>query len=218
MQSKVANAQTRLAVAQERVTIARELHDVIAHSMSVMVLQASVARLEFDERPERSQEAMAVIETTGRQALAEMRRLLGVLRSEGAPEIEPQPGLAALPELLEGFRRAGLGVAVRRSGQARALLAAQDVSAFRIVQEALTNALKHGGAHATLDLEFRHDLLLLTITNRVTHDDRRADLNGGHGLVGIRERAALFAGTCRAGRDGNGGFITEVALPIEAPA
>ncbi|MDQ6873742.1 MAG: histidine kinase [Actinomycetota bacterium] len=210
-------AQTRLAVAQERVNIARELHDVIAHSMSVMVLQASVARLEADEHPAASRDAMSVIETTGRRALAEMRRLLGVLRSEDVPEIGPQPGLAALPELLDGFRRAGLGVEVRRVGETRALLAAQDVTAFRIVQEALTNALKHGGpGHATLDLEFRPDQLRLTVTNRIARDRAGVDLSGGHGLVGIRERAALFAGTCRAGRDGEGRFITEVALPVES--
>lgn len=90
------------------------------------------------------------------------------------------------------------------------------MSAFRIVQEALTNALKHGGpGQATLDLEFRPDLLLVTVTNRVACEGARADLNGGHGLVGIRERAALFAGTCHAGRDGKGGFVTEVALPME---
>ena len=210
------DVQTRLAVAQERVNIARELHDVIAHSMSVMVLQASVARLEAEEHPAVSQEAVSVIETTGRQALAEMRRLLGVLRSEEVAEVGPQPGLAALPDLLDGFRRAGLDVEVRRIGDTRPLLAAQDVSAFRIVQEALTNALKHGGpGQATLDLEFRADRLLLTVTNPVAHERVGPDLNGGHGLVGIRERAALFAGTCRAGHDGQGGFVTEVALPME---
>ncbi len=210
--------ETRLAVAQERVHIARELHDVIAHSMSVMVLQASVARLEADDRPKVSREAMNVIETTGRRALAEMRRLLGVLRSEDTPELGPQPGLTALPELLDGFRRAGLGVEVRQIGPARALPGAQDVTAYRIVQEALTNALKHGApGPATLDLEFQAEQLLLTVTNTIAHEGR-SDLNpnGGHGLVGIRERTALFAGTCRAGSDGNGRFITEVALPMES--
>jgi signal transduction histidine kinase len=210
--------QTRLAVAQERVHIARELHDVIAHSMSVMVLQASVARLEADERPDVSREAMNVIETTGRRTLAEMRRLLGVLRSEDSPELGPQPGLTALPELLDGFRRAGLGVEVRQIGPTRVLPGAQDVTAYRIVQEALTNALKHGASGpATLDLEFQTEQLLLTVTNRIAHEERSdLDPDGGHGLVGIRERTALFAGTCRAGSDGNGRFITEVALPVES--
>lgn len=210
--------QTRLAVAQERVHIARELHDVIAHSMSVMVLQASVARLEADERPDVSREAMNVIETTGRRTLAEMRRLLGVLRSEDSPELGPQPGLTALPELLDGFRRAGLGVEVRQIGPTRVLPGAQDVTAYRIVQEALTNALKHGApGPATLDLEFQTEQLLLTVTNRIAHEERSdLDPDGGHGLVGIRERTALFAGTCRAGSDGNGRFITEVALPVES--
>ena len=210
-------AQTRLAVAQERVNIARELHDVIAHSMSVMVLQASVARLETDDRPAVSREAMSVVETTGRHVLAEMRRLLGVLRSEDVAEIGPQPGLAALPELLEGFRRAGLGVEVRRLGERRTLSAAQDVTAFRIVQEALTNALKHGGpGQATLDVEYGGDQLRLTVTNRIDKDIALLDLVGGHGLMGIRERAALFAGTCRAERDGAGRFVTEVAMPVES--
>jgi signal transduction histidine kinase len=161
---------------------------------------------------------MNVIETTGRRTLAEMRRLLGVLRSEDSPELGPQPGLTALPELLDGFRRAGLGVEVRQIGPTRVLPGAQDVTAYRIVQEALTNALKHGASGpATLDLEFQTEQLLLTVTNRIAHEERSdLDPDGGHGLVGIRERTALFAGTCRAGSDGNGRFITEVALPVES--
>lgn len=212
------DAETRLAVAQERVNIARELHDVIAHSMSVMVLQASVARLEADEGPAAAaRDAMRTIETTGRRALAEMRRLLGVLRSEDMAALGPQPGLAALPELLDSFGRAGLVVEVRRTGEARPLLAGQDVTVFRIVQEALTNALKHGdAAHATLAVEFDSGQLLLSVTNQVACDRARSDLSGGHGLVGIRERAALFGGTCRAEYDGQGNFVTTVTLPVES--
>ncbi len=212
------DAQTRLAVAQERVNIARELHDVIAHSLSVMVLQASVARLEAEERSATAtRDAMRTIETTGRRALAEMRRLLGVLRSENMPALGPQPGMAALPELVDSFGRAGLVVEVRRTGEARALLAGQDVTVFRIVQEALTNALKHGeAAQATLAVEFDSGQLLLRVTNPLRCDRARSDLSGGHGLVGIRERAVLFGGSCRAGCDGEGNFVTTVSLPVES--
>jgi signal transduction histidine kinase len=206
----------RLAVAEERARIARELHDVVAHGMSVMVMQAGAARLGLRDRPDRSEEAaeaFARIEGLGRGALLEMRRLLGILRRDEAEALAPPPRLTALPELLDEFAAAGLEVVHRVVGEPRELPDAQDLSAYRIIREALTNALRHGaGGPVTLVVAWEADRLCLTLTNQVAGTP--ATERGGHGLIGIRERVALFGGRCttvvREGR-----YETSVELPYD---
>lgn len=204
--------ESELAVALERGRIARELHDVVAHSISIIVLQSSAARLDATGP---LADTLRTVERTGREALAEMRRLLGVLRSDDAPELGPQPGLDALPALVAGMRTAGLTTELATRGERRPLPEAQDVTAYRIIQEGLTNALKHGAdGCARVQLDYQPGRLRLSVSNRA--GAVVSDLGGGQGLVGIRERAALFGGSCRSGPDGAGGFETEVVLPIPA--
>jgi signal transduction histidine kinase len=220
----VAEAAQR-AVADEQARIARELHDVIAHSVSVIVVQAAAADDVFDERPDQARAALRSIESAGRDALAELRRLLAPVRpatqDSGDPP-QPQPGLAALDELIAPLRAAGLEVAVRREGSPgeRPLPAGVDLSAYRIVQEALTNTLRHAGArHAEVTLRSRAGMLELDV-----RDDGRAGSadgagtadGGGRGIAGMRERAAMLGGTLEAGPLPEGGFHVHARLPLEA--
>jgi signal transduction histidine kinase len=214
------DAAARAAVTLERARIARELHDVIAHSISVMVLQAGGVRRRLGDGQAREQDALGAVESTGREALGELRLLLGMLRAgdEAAEPSEPQPGLARLDELVASVRAAGLDVTVDVEGELEALPRALDLSAYRIVQEALTNVLKHAGAgHA--HVRVRHGRRRLEL--EVVDDGARpaAGLNGGgHGLVGMRERVAMFGGTFEAGARPEGGFSVHVRLPIEVGA
>jgi signal transduction histidine kinase len=202
------------AVADERARIARELHDLVAHNVSVMVVQAGAERHALgDERPA-TREALASIEQAGRQALAEARRLLGMLRRDGVAEtLEPQPGNAHLDVLVEQVERAGLPVALDIDGDRVPLPAGLDLCAYRIVQEGLTNALKHAGpAHAQVRLRFAAGSLDVEVA-----DDGRGVVNGrgdGHGLIGMRERVALCGGELRAGPIGRG-FVVRARLPRE---
>jgi signal transduction histidine kinase len=207
---------TRVAVVEERRRIARDLHDVIAHSVSVMTVQAGAARVLLAREPERAREPLLSVEETGHQALAEMRRLLGILRTEdGEAKLAPQPGLADLDRLLEQVRRAGLPVHLSLEGTRRPLSPGVDLAAYRIAQEALTNAIKHAGpARAHVCVRYAADAVELEITN-----DGRAGARGGqggHGLVGMRERAALYGGELEAGQRHGGGFIVRARLPVEA--
>ena len=184
-------AASRIAVAEERARIARELHDVVGHALSVMVLQVGAIRHRRPALPAEDGEALQNIERTGRDALAEVRRLVGAMRREGEePELAPQPGLARLDPLLDQVRGAGLPVDVHVEGRRRALPAGIDLSAYRIIQEGLTNALKHAHAsRADLSLRYGPDSLELEI-----RDDGKGDDNGaesGFGLVGIRERVLV---------------------------
>jgi signal transduction histidine kinase len=206
----------RVAVAEERRRIARDLHDVVAHSVSVMTVQAGAARLLLAEEPERARSPLLSVEETGRQALADMRRLLGILREEEAgAALAPQPGLARLDALLEQARQAGLPVEVTVEGERRALSPGVDLTAYRIVQEALTNVRKHAHpARAQVTIRYNRDALDLEITN----DGRRAG-NGegpGHGLVGMRERVALYGGELEAAPRAGGGYAVHARLPVEA--
>ncbi len=207
--------KARLAVAEERARIARELHDVVAHSVSVIVIQAQGAQraLEGDHEPVR--EALVSIESTGRQALVEMRRLLGVLRrSDEELALAPQPSLRHLDGLVEHVREAGLPVEVLIEGDPAPLPPGVDVSAYRIVQEALTNALKHAGpARARVVVRYAGDELELEIS-----DDGRAagKGGGGHGLVGMRERVAVVGGVLESGRQPDGGYLVRARLPLES--
>jgi signal transduction histidine kinase len=212
--------QANAAVREERTRIARELHDVVAHNVSVMVVQATAAGrvLDSDEAdPAGVREALGTIEATGRAALAELRTVLGVLRTDDQDDHArtPQPGLAKLPELVQRTRQAGLPVELRVRGDRRALPPGVDLSAYRIVQEALTNALKHARpTSATVLVGYQPDRLDLQVSN----DDRAASPaghQGGQGLVGMRERVLLFGGDFRAGPLPGGGYRVQASFPLD---
>jgi signal transduction histidine kinase len=200
------------AVAEERLRIAQELHDVVAHNVSLIVVQAQALGATVpDERVAAATDGIADL---GRQAMAEMHRTLKLLRSgDEAAEREPQPGLADLGELLERSRAAGLPVELAVEGEPRTLSQGVDLSAYRILQEALTNVLKHAGrAPTTISLSYRPDALELTVTD--SGQVRAAEAApGGHGLVGMRERAALFGGTLTAAPRNGTGFEVHAVLP-----
>jgi signal transduction histidine kinase len=206
--------EAQRAMADEQARIARELHDVIAHSVSMIVVQAAAADDVFDEHPDQARQALRSIEQAGRDAMAELRRLLSAVRP-GLQEkgTAPQPGLDRIDELAESLRAGGLQVAVRREGEPAALPAGLDLSAYRIVQEALTNTLRHARAtRADVTLSYAQDALELDIL-----DDGRAPAGngtGGHGLVGMRERAALLGGTLEAGPHPGGGYRVHARLPL----
>jgi signal transduction histidine kinase len=211
----------REAVATERARIARELHDVVAHSMSVMVVQAGAARSVLARDPAQAQAAIERIEETGRSGLSEMRRLLEILKADGDETgVEPQPGLEDLDGLVERVRGAGLPVEVMVRGEPRALPLGVDLTAYRLVQEGLTNTLKHAGrAHAGVMIGYTDDALELEVV-----DDGRGPVpggvdghgsSGGHGLVGMRERVMLFGGTLQTGARPGGGY--RIAASIPAP-
>jgi signal transduction histidine kinase len=203
------------AVAIERARIARELHDVIAHSVSVMTVQAGAARLLLDEDSARARQSLVAVEETGRQALAEMRRLLGILRGDERQTLAPQPGTADIESLVDQVRAAGLPVDVVVEGRPRALAPGIDLAAYRVVQEALTNALKHARAtHAGVSIHYGRDALELAVVNdgRVPRDGR-----GGHGIVGMRERVTLYGGEFDAGPRSEGGYAVHARLPLDGP-
>lgn len=205
------------AVADERARIARDLHDVVAHTVSVIVLHAGAARRIAAEQPERARGALEAIEALGREAAADMRRLVGILRApaEPAADTEPQPSLARLDTLVDRVRAAGLDVRLHIEGDARKLPPGVDLSAYRIVQEALTNTLRHAHAErADVVLRYRADGLELEVS-----DNGRGSVPaaaGGQGLIGMRERAAIFGGRVEAGPGPGAGFRVRVLLPLEA--
>jgi signal transduction histidine kinase len=210
-----------LAMAAERARITRELHDVVAHGLSVMVVQAQGAAAALRRHPERAEAALQEVITVGRGSLAEMRRLLGVVRRDpaedaGAPELAPQPGIAVLPALVDQVRAAGTPVRLVVRGEPVALPAGVDLSAYRIVQEALTNALKHAGpgASVTVEVTFAADRLGILVTDDGTGPAHPVGANGGTGLRGIAERVAVLGGTLAAGAGADRGFRVEVALPL----
>ncbi len=210
------------AAAEERRRIAREMHDVVAHSVSVMVVQAGGARRILDRDPERAVAAAAQIERTGREALAEMRRLLGVLhRDDDEHDARaPQPTMAGVGALVERAREAGLPVELQVEGERRSLPAGLDLAAFRVVQEGLTNALKYA-EHAPTEVRVRwgEHTLELEIADRGPGPARdRLEGDGGHGLVGMRERVKLYGGELEAGRRRGGGFRIRAKLPLVGDA
>jgi signal transduction histidine kinase len=209
--------RARLAASNERARIAREFHDVVAHSVGVIVVQAEGARRVLERDPERAREALESIERTGRKALAEMRRSLGVLRLEnGDAALEPQPGLNDLDALVRQARQSGLTVEVTVEGERRTLPQGVDLSAYRIVQEALTNTIKHAGQVPTrIAVRYGEDQLELEISDDGPGPPGEADDRGsGHGLVGMRERAALYGGELRAGPRPEGGFVVRARIPL----
>jgi signal transduction histidine kinase len=204
-----------LAVAEERARIARELHDVVAHGLSVIAIQADGAEAALDRDPALARRPLSAIRQSAEESLAEMRRLLGVLREDGAgADLAPQPGLAQLPALVERTRAAGVPVTLMVEGEPRALPAGLDLSAFRIVQEALTNVSKHAaGAPASVQVDWRDDALALRVRDTGTGRDVRVN-GAGHGLVGMRERVKLHGGTLRTGALPGGGFEVWAELPL----
>jgi signal transduction histidine kinase len=206
--------KARLAVLEERTRIARELHDVVAHAISVIVLQARGARHALATEPADARGALDSIEETAVQALAEMRRLLGMLReSDDEVALAPQPSLAHLDELVAHIREAGVPVDVHVEGAPRDLAPGVDLSAYRIVQEALTNALKHAG-QARVDVFVRYGADLLEVE---VADTGAGGVNGrvrGHGLAGMRERVAVFGGELESGPRSEGGFAVRARLPL----
>jgi signal transduction histidine kinase len=206
--------QTRRAIAEERATIARELHDVVAHAISVTVLQSRGARRMLGRDEAEVRRALDAIEHTNTQALGDMRRLLALLRdTEGDADTAPQPSLARLDDLVTDVRESGLAVEVEATGDHRDVPPGVDLSAYRIIQEALTNVLKHAGpATATVRLAYGADDLTLSV--RDTGNGRPVAANGtGHGLVGIRERVAVVGGEVEAGPATEGGFEVRARLP-----
>ncbi|WP_344653891.1 sensor histidine kinase [Cryptosporangium japonicum] len=211
-------AAARQAVLDERRRIARELHDMVAHHVSVMGVLATGARRTLRRDPDSADEALKTIEDTGRASLREMRRLLDVLRTddERAPD-EPPPasGVAGLEQLAEQVREAGLDVELTVSGAAPQLDPGLDLTVFRVVQEALTNTLKHAAAtHAVITVEFAVDGVRITVTDD-GHGPAPGDDHLGHGLVGMRERVALYGGTLRTGARSGGGFRVYARLPLD---
>nr|WP_206323751.1 histidine kinase [Streptomyces sp. HNM0574] len=229
---KEREAHAQIAAAAERARIARELHDVVAHNVSVMVVQADGAAYVMDTAPEQSRQALETISGTGRQALAEMRRLLGVLRTgeggaagarEGGDAYVPQPGVEQLAELVEQVRGTGLHVDFGIEGTPRPLPSSVELTAYRIVQEALTNSRKHGGPDVGANVRLRYGGEQLAL---LVEDDGRGALHElyqsggkdglGHGLIGMRERVGMVGGILEAGPRTGGGFRINAVLPLKA--
>ncbi|WP_369391014.1 sensor histidine kinase [Streptomyces sp. CG1] len=222
---KEREAQSKVAVAAERARIARELHDVVAHNVSVMVVQADGAAYVLDTAPDQAKKALETISSTGRQALAEMRRLLGVLRTgehQESGEYVPQPDVEQIDDLIEKCRTSGLPVDFKVEGTPRPLPSGVELTAYRIVQEALTNTRKHGGpnAGASVRLVYFDDGLGLLIEDdgkgapHELYEEGGAD-GQGHGLIGMRERVGMVGGTLDAGPRPGGGFRISALLPLK---
>jgi signal transduction histidine kinase len=214
IRAQLLELQARDAVAEERARIARELHDLVAHNVSVMVVQAGAERHALPPEQQSTRDTLSSIEQSGRQALADARRLLGVLRrGDQHEELEPQPGVARLGELVEQTQRAGLAVSLDVEGDPVSLPGGVDLCVYRIVQEGLTNALKHAGpAHAQVRLRYGRGALDVEVT-----DDGPGATNGdgaGHGLIGMRERVALYGGRIETGPRPEGGFAVRAHLPL----
>lgn len=222
--------RTRRAIAEERLQISREVHDVISHNLSVIAVRSGVGRMLFDTRPDEARTALAEVETVSRSALSELRRLLGAVRDQGATA--PPPRLDDLPALMEQVSASGADVTLERRGIPAGLPPTLELSAYRIIQEALTNVIKHAGqTHAQVIVEYSDEGLLVEVTddgntdgNNHENEDgtkdgllKRSTDGGGWGIVGIRERAALFGATVEAGPRRDGGFRVSVLFPaIEA--
>ena len=208
-------ARTKTAVDQEQTRIARELHDIVAHDVVVIVAQAGASQRTFDTEPEQARQALASIETLGREALVEMRRLLAVLWTHENGSKDPQPKLAQLSALVAQVERAGLPIRLCIHGEPRALPAGVELNAYRIVAEALTNALKHAGpARAEVELAYHPEFLELRI-----RDDGRGssldELRPGHGVVGMRQRALMLGGDVTVGPRKDRGFEVTARLPVD---
>src|SRR4051794_13458417 len=213
--------KVRVAAAEERVRIARELHDVVAHSVSLMVVQVGGARGILESEPDTARDTLQAAEQTGRQALAEMRRMLGILRGpDDARGLAPQPSLDDVDTLIDQAREAGLSVEIHTEGRAHSLSPGIDLAAYRIVQEALTNAVKHAGpARAQVVLRYAPDQLEIEVCDdgRGPPSSPEDQADPRHGLVGMRERVAIYGGALSAGRRNRGGFSLPPRPPPQPP-
>jgi signal transduction histidine kinase len=216
--------EAKLAVTAERTRIAREIHDVVAHGLSIMIVQADGGLYAADASPDQAKKALATIGDTGRASLTEMRKMLGLLKEDVRADFDPdqprpQPGVSQLPELIENVRQAGLAVEYQITGQPRDLPALLGLTAYRIVQEGLTNTLKHAGPGARTSVHLDYGQEMLTVV--VTDDGRGAAAAGssdpGHGLVGMQQRASISGGTVTAGPKAGGGYEVIARLPYNLP-
>jgi signal transduction histidine kinase len=217
--SRTETARAAALVSDERARIARELHDVVAHAVSVMVLQSGSARLTLRTDPSGAEEALRSVEDAGRQALVEMRHMLGLLRSGDArPTLDPQPSMRGLAALVDAIRAAGHDVELHTTGLPQTLPPGLDLSAYRILQEALTNAVRHAvSVPVRADVIWAGDTLRLEITNGRSTQPRAHSEGSGHGLIGMRERCQLFGGTLSTGATADGGFRVVACLPLSQP-
>jgi signal transduction histidine kinase len=221
----------RRAAEYERARIARELHDVVTHNVSVMVIQAGAARKVMDANPDEAREALLAVEAGGRAAMTELRHVMGLLTMDGdgndpaaktepadTTELAPQPGLDGLEALVQGVRDIGVPVELSTVGQTRALPSGIELAAYRVVQEALTNTMKHAaGAAATVSVEYGTDELRVEVTDTGGTPTAAAASGNGHGLVGLRERLAVYGGTLQTGPRLSGGYRVTALIPLEAP-
>jgi signal transduction histidine kinase len=215
--AEVAAAEQALnAVVVERTRIARELHDIVAHSVSMMVVQAGAAEQVVDDDPDYVRGALATIRTTGTGALAEMRRVVAMLRDGDEPgTLQPQPGVEAIPALVQDARSAGLMATLDIVGETRTLPAGVDLAAYRIVQEALTNVRRHASAtHVRVELAYGESEVRIEVVDDGTGPTDHGD---GHGLLGMRERAALYGGNIETGPVNRHGFAVRAVLPVSTP-
>lgn len=205
----------QIAIAEERTRIARDLHDVVAHSVSLIVVQAGAARM-VRGQPPRAVAALRQVEASGRQALEELRLLLGLLGRDQEANLAPQPGLAQLDTLAASVSSAGIPVQLHMTGSRRDLSPGLDLTAYRIIQEALTNTLKHApGASAEVHVDFRDGELRVEVLDTGGRTESTRPSPGGHGLTGMRERVALYRGHLEAGPRAEGGFMIRARLPLE---
>jgi signal transduction histidine kinase len=216
--------EATLAVTNERTRIAREIHDVVAHGLSIMIVQADGGLYAADASPEQAKKALATIGDTGRASLTEMRKMLGLLKQDEQNELDPnqprpQPGVSSLPELVENVREAGLTVDYSVTGTPRDLPALLGLTAYRIVQEGLTNTLKHAGpgARTSVTLDFGREMLTVVVTDDGRGGGVAPSSDPGHGLVGMRQRASISGGTVNAGPKAGGGYEVVAKLPYAGP-
>jgi signal transduction histidine kinase len=217
--------ESKLAVSNERTRIAREIHDVVAHGLSIMIVQADGGLYAADQSPEAAKKALATIGDTGRASLTEMRKMLGLLKQDEQNELDPnqprpQPGVSSLPELIDNVREAGLNVAYDVTGEPRDLPALLGLTAYRIVQEGLTNTLKHAGpgARTSVSLDFGREMLTVVVTDDGRGGGVAPSSDPGHGLVGMRQRASVSGGTVSAGPKAGGGYEVIAKLPYNLPS
>ncbi|HEY3514347.1 MULTISPECIES: sensor histidine kinase [Kribbella] len=217
--------EAKLAVSNERTRIAREIHDVVAHGLSIMIVQADGGLYAADQSPEAAKKALATIGDTGRASLTEMRKMLGLLKQDEQSELgphqpRPQPGVSSLPELIENVREAGLAVEYTVTGQVRELPALLGLTAYRIVQEGLTNTLKHAGpgARTSVALDFGREMLTVVVTDDGRGAGVAPSADPGHGLVGMRQRVSVSGGTVSAGPKAGGGYEVVARLPYNLPS
>ncbi|MEV5976696.1 histidine kinase [Streptomyces sp. NPDC052114] len=216
-------AELRRAAERERARIAAELHDVVTHNVSMMTIQAGAARKVMDVSPDQAREALLAVEAGGRAAMAELRHAMGLLtmNAEGpdpatTADLAPQPGLDRIPQLVGGVRDTGLDVTLTTSGRAAAVPSGMGLTAYRIVQEALTNTVKHAsGATATVTVDHTPDTLRIEITDTGGAPDPTASAGNGHGLIGLRERLSVYGGTLHTGPRPDGGYRVEALIPLD---